>query len=78
MIRNFTPETPIGFLDREKFNYEKCALDGLFFNNKEEIFEAKCGHFYHINCYNKLLEEMKHSKDSKELKCVICNKDIMK
>ena len=78
LIKNFTPETPIGFLDRENFNYEKCALDGLFFTNKEEIYEAKCGHFYHINCYNKLLEEMKQSKDIKELKCVICNKDIMK
>ena len=78
LIKNFTPETPIGFLDRENFNYEKCALDGLFFTNKEEIYEAKCGHFYHINCYNKLLDEMKQGKDIKELKCVICNKDIMK
>ena len=26
---------------------------------------------------NKLVKEMKESKDKKELKCVICNKDIV-
>ena len=77
LIKNFTPETPIGFLDKEKFSYEKCCLDGLYFNNKNDIYEAKCGHFYHKNCYNKLVKEMKESKDKKELKCVICNKDIV-
>lgn len=72
LIRNFTPETPINFLEK-KFSFEKCAYDGNLFSNKEDIYEAKCGHLYHKNCYNKLLKE---SKDIKELKCIICDKNI--
>lgn len=78
LIKNFTPETPIGFLDKNQFSYEKCAFDGLFLNNNDDIIEAKCGHFYHKNCYNKLLETNKDNKDEKEIKCVICNKNIIK
>ena len=75
IIRNFRPETPVELLEKEKerFYYEKCAFDGQFFNKNDDFFEAKCGHFYHQKCYNKLLEE---SKDKKEIKCVICNKII--
>ena len=75
IIRNFRPETPVELLEKEKerFYYEKCAFDGQFFNKNDDFFEAKCGHFYHQKCYNKLLEE---SKDKKEIKCVICNKNI--
>ena len=76
IIRNFTPGTPIKLLDQKKFSFDKCVVDGLFFNNKEEIYEAKCGHLYHKNCFNKLLKEMEESKDKKELKCVACQKII--
>ena len=75
LIKNFTPETPIGFLDKDNFSYEKCALDNMFINNKDDIYEAKCGHFYHKNCFNKLLE--KASLCNKELKCVICHNNLM-
>ena len=78
IIKNFTPSTPMKFLEKENFPYDKCALDGLYFNNKEDIYETKCGHFYHKNCFNKLVEKMKESKDNKELKCVICQQNIEK
>ena len=78
IIKNFTPSTPMKFIEKENFSYDKCALDGLYFNNKEDIYEAKCGHFYHKNCFNKLVEKMKESKDTKELKCVVCQKNIEK
>ena len=78
IIKNFTPSTPMKFLEKENFSYDKCALDGLYFNNKEDIYETKCGHFYHKNCFNKLVEKMKESKDNKELKCVICQQNIEK
>ena len=76
IIKNYTPETPINFLDKEKFTFEKCVFDGLFINNKEDIYQAKCGHFYHKNCYNKLIEDIKKTGNKKELKCDICQKDI--
>ena len=78
IIKNFTPSTPMKFLEKENFSYDKCALDGLYFNNKEDIYETKCGHFYHKICFNKLVEKMKESKDNKELKCVICQQNIEK
>ena len=73
LVRNLGPETPVAFLDKETFYYDKCALDGEFLGNKDDYYEAKCGHLYHQKCYNKLIEE---SKDKKEIKCVICNKII--
>ena len=76
IIKNFTPGTPINLLEQKKFSFDKCVVDGLFFTNKEEIYEAKCGHLYHKNCFNKLLKEMEESKDKKELKCVVCQKII--
>jgi hypothetical protein len=76
IIKNYTPETPINFFDKEKFTFEKCVFDGLFINNKEDIYQAKCGHFYHKNCYNKLIEDIKKTGNKKELKCAICQKDI--
>ena len=78
LIKNFTPSTPMKFLEKENFSYDKCALDGLYFNNKEDIYEAKCGHLYHKNCFNKLVEKMKESKNKKELKCIVCLKNIEK
>ena len=78
IIKNFTPSTPMKLLEKENFSYDTCALDGLYFNNKEDIYEAKCGHFYHKNCFNNLVKKMKESKDNKELKCVICQKNIEK
>ena len=68
IIKNYTPETPINFFDKEKFTFEKCVFDGLFINNKEDIYQAKCGHFYHKNCYNKLIEDIKKTGNKKELK----------
>ena len=76
IIKNFTPGTPVNLLEQKKFIFDKCVVDGLYFNNKEEIYEAKCGHLYHKNCFNKLLKDMEESKDKKELKCVVCQKII--
>ena len=49
IIKNFTPGTPVNLLEQKKFIFDKCVVDGLYFNNKEEIYEAKCGHLYHKN-----------------------------
>ena len=75
IIKNFTPSTPAKFLEKENFSYKKCALDGLYLNNNEDIFEAKCGHFYHKKCFNKLKENKNNNKD---VKCVTCQQIIEK
>ena len=75
IIKNFTPSTPAKFLKKENFSYNKCALDGLYLNNNEDIFEAKCGHFYHKKCFNKLKENKNNNKD---VKCVTCQQIIEK
>jgi hypothetical protein len=75
IIKNFTPSTPAKFLEKENFSYNKCAFDGLYLNNNEDIFEAKCGHFYHKKCFNKLKENKNNNKD---VKCVTCQQIIEK
>ena len=75
IIKNFTPSTPAKFLEKENFSYKKCAFDGLYLNNNEDIFEAKCGHFYHKKCFNKLKENKNNNKD---VKCVTCQQIIEK
>ena len=74
LIKNFNPETPLKFIEENKFSFEKCVVDGQFFNNDDKIYKANCGHFYHENCYNKLKKEKLDDKDG--IKCVICQNNI--
>ena len=74
-IYNFSPltNTPTPFL-KKAFQYN-CSICNKMFDNKDEMKKAKCGHFYHISCFNKLIEKMNNLK-VKEIKCVICEEII--
>lgn len=76
-ISNFSPptNTPAPFLNGQAFIFEICCLDNKIIENMEEIKKFNCGHFYHVSCFNKLIEEMKKS-NKKELKCISCQKII--
>ena len=43
---------------------------------ENDIYKAKCGHLYHVDCFNQLVEDLKNSKEKQELKCVSCNEVI--
>ena len=70
-IYNFSPltNTPTHLL-KKAFQYN-CSICNKMFDNVNEMKRAKCGHFYHIFCFENLIEKMKYLKE-KEIKCVIC------
>lgn len=76
-ISNFSPptNTPAPLLNGLAFNFEVCCLDNKIIESIEEIKKCNCGHFYHLSCFNKLIEEIKKS-NKKELKCNSCQKII--
>ena len=76
-IYNFTPptNTPTHLLNGQAFIYDKCCVDEKIIDNLDEIKMANCGHFYHISCFNKLIQEM-NELNEKELKCISCKKVI--
>ena len=62
-----------------KFNENEnniCCLDNQIIKNKNEAYHTKCGHIYHIKCYNNLLNNIEVIDGKKELKCVSCQKII--
>ena len=73
-IKNYNPETPVNLFEDKKFSYEKCVVDGQYFNNNDEIYKPNCGHFYHKNCYNNLIKDNLNEK--KEVRCIICQQII--
>ena len=77
LIYNFTPptNTPTHLLNGQAFIYDKCCVDEKIIDNLDEIKMANCGHFYHISCFNKLIQEM-NELNEKELKCISCKKVI--
>ena len=75
-IYNFSPpitKTPEHLLNGQAFVYDDiCCVDLKIINNNENIYKAKCGHKYHISCFNKLIEKSKKGK----IKCFSCNEII--
>ena len=45
------------------------------FDDNEEMKKAKCGHFYHVYCFDNLNEKFNNLKE-KEIKCIICQEII--
>ena len=77
-INHFSPptNTPGPFINKQAFVFENiCCLCLKKIVNKEDIKKANCEHNYHINCFDKLIEEMKELNE-KELKCISCQKII--
>ena len=74
---NFTPptNTPTHLLNRQQFRFDTCCVDGKVIEKSMDIKMADCGHFYHINCFNKLIQDM-HYLNEKDLKCFSCKKVI--
>ena len=54
----------------------KCCYDFQVINNISDIYKAKCGHSYHTQCFNKLIEQNIHFLGNKILKCVYCQQII--
>ena len=77
VIDKFNPQTPEALFQENKFLYNDiCVVDNTFIIDKNDIYKAKCGHLYHIDCFKKLVEEMKNSQEEQELKCVSCHEII--
>lgn len=74
-IYNFSPltNTPTPFLNKA-FQYN-CSICNKMFDNNEEMKKAKCGHFYHIYCFDNLNEKKNNLKE-KEIKCAVCQEII--
>ena len=49
-----------------------CSLDNQLIENKNEIYRAKCGHIYHNQCYNIMIQNPKFGN----IKCVCCQQII--
>ena len=89
-IGNNTPDKLIAKEKGNQFNFDNanitkfnenendniCCLDNKIINNKNEAYHAKCGHTYHIKCYNNLLNNIEIIDGKKELKCVNCQNII--
>lgn len=83
-----TPDDFMSKQNQNKFTFENsslqkvdktqelyiCCFDNQLINNKNEAYHPRCGHIYHINCYNKLLQNS--IKVGKELKCILCQEVI--
>ena len=77
-INNFSPptSTPGPFINKKAFVFENiCCLCLNKIENKDDIKKVNCEHYYHINCFDKLIVNMKELNE-KELKCVSCQKII--
>ena len=74
-IYNFSPptNTPTPFL-KKVFQYN-CLICNKMFDDNEEMKKAKCGHFYHVYCFDNLNEKFNNLKE-KEIKCIICQEII--
>ena len=87
-IGNNTPDNLLTKKNGNQFNFNNvnltninendniCCLDNKIINNKNEAYHAKCGHIYHIKCYNHLLNSIEVINGKKELKCVSCQNII--
>jgi hypothetical protein len=77
-VSSFSPpstKTPDRLINGQAFVFEDiCCYDKEVIINKKEIKRAKCGHVYHANCYNELLEEKKNNNEI--FRCFSCHKII--
>jgi hypothetical protein len=77
IIDRYNPQTPDTFLVEKKFIFNNtCCVDKSIISEKSDTYIARCGHLYHISCFNRLVEDLKKSKEKKELKCVSCEEII--
>lgn len=77
IIGRYNPQTPDTFLVEKKFVFNNiCCVDKSIIVEENDIYKAKCGHLYHMECFNQLVEDLKNSKEKQDLKCVSCNEVI--
>jgi len=77
IIGKYNPQTPDTFLVEKKFVFNNiCCVDNKIIAEESDIYKAKCGHLYHVSCFNQLIEELKNTKEKQELKCVSCQEVI--
>ncbi len=53
-------------------NVNICCYDNQIIYYENELFRARCGHIYHSQCFNKLLENNIRLFNNTQLKCVYC------
>lgn len=77
-VSTFSPpvtRTPDRLLHGQAFVFDDiCCYDKQIIDKKGEIKRAKCGHAYHVSCYNKLLKQIENTDE--KLKCICCHKII--
>ena len=77
IIGHYNPQTPDTFLVEKKFIFNNiCCVDKSIIVEESDIYKAKCGHLYHVSCFNQLVEDLKNTKEKQELKCVSCGEII--
>jgi hypothetical protein len=47
-----------------------CSYDNQIINNINELFTARCGHFYHLQCFNQLVNIGKFQ--NAQIQCISC------
>lgn len=49
-----------------------CCFDNQIINNVNEIYKARCGHLYHLQCINKLIQNNIALTGKLEFRCLSC------
>ena len=60
-------------IEPQQFEKYKCCSCNNIIINQNELFKSKCGHIYHLNCYNLLFKDIKNNEN---IGCVFCNEKI--
>ena len=54
----------------------KCCFDNQLIYNQNEIYKARCGHIYHLQCFNLLLDNNYRYTGQLGLRCISCSNII--
>ena len=83
-----TPDNLLNKKNENKFIFENsknnelnqlvniCCFDNQLISNVKDIFKAKCGHVYHLQCYKRLLQNSQNINGKLDIMCISCKKII--
>ena len=85
-----TPDNSLSKINKNNFSFDNvkinklndinelsiCCLDNQLIYNQNEIYKARCGHIYHLQCFNLLLDNNYRYTGQLELRCISCSNII--